>query len=606
MKQIGFIFALFFITIRISLAQLANSPWPMVGHDYRLSNSASICGPNIPELKWNINLTEQYLGGMAIGADGTIYVNASSAFQNVNLADSLGYVHAIDSSGNIKWTYTIKDGYPGITSPAVGNNGILYIHVDGNDGNIAAIEKLYAIDTNGVKKWVYSPGSAVFTGTGSSPSIWDDGTIFWGSKGTVLFRMNADSSINDIYNSPQGNSISNTVPLSNNGRFYLESRVFLFNDDFLWSTVGWFNIFPDKDGSVYCINGQSDGDTLYVYNSSGTIKSILPLPWGNKSTLTAMSDSFLVFTKTLPGDSTSVYIMAKYGSLYSQCSKKWDSATDLNIVLDSSNVLYVLQSWWEPSRIYAFNSNGKEKWHLNLPLPVTASYQYPAHLILGQNKTIYITINDAFSSHGYVYALGESTSLPVELTSFTAVTNNKGILLTWQTATEVNNFGFDIERRTIGMRSSTITQSASWTKISFVAGDGTSNIAHSYSYTDSSVSSGAFAYRLKQINNDGTYKYSSEAEVILSVPKVFALQQNYPNPFNPTTTITFTLAQDGFTTLKIYDVLGREVAVLVNGEMKAEVENAVSFNASKFSSGVYFSKLESHGNAQIKKLVLMK
>jgi hypothetical protein len=205
-----------------------------------------------------------------------------------------------------------------------------------------------------------------------------------------------------------------------------------------------------------------------------------------------------------------------------------------------------------------------------------------------------------------VYALGESTSLPVELTSFTAVTNNKGILLTWQTATEVNNFGFDIERRTIGMRSSTITQSASWTKISFVAGDGTSNIAHSYSYTDSSVSSGAFAYRLKQINNDGTYKYSSEAEVILSVPKVFALQQNYPNPFNPTTTITFTLAQDGFTTLKIYDVLGREVAVLVNGEMKAEVENAVSFNASKFSSGVYFSKLESHGNAQIKKLVLMK
>jgi hypothetical protein len=196
-----------------------------------------------------------------------------------------------------------------------------------------------------------------------------------------------------------------------------------------------------------------------------------------------------------------------------------------------------------------------------------------------------------------------SNVLPVELVSFTATANRMDADLHWSTATEVNNYGFDVERRLINSQSSTVN---SWTKIGFVEGNGTSNSAHSYSYTDASVSSGTCAYRLKQIDNNGTYKYSSETEITIAVPKVVALNQNYPNPFNPTTTITFTLAQDGFTTLKIYDVLGREVTTLVNGEMKSGVMNAVSFNASKLSSGVYFSRLESSGNVQMKTLMLLK
>jgi hypothetical protein len=84
------------------------------------------------------------------------------------------------------------------------------------------------------------------------------------------------------------------------------------------------------------------------------------------------------------------------------------------------------------------------------------------------------------------------------------------------------------------------------------------------------------------------------------------LNQNYPNPFNPTTTISFTLAQDGFTTLKIYNVLGKEVATLVNGEMKAGVTNTVTFNASKLSSGVYFYQLDAGSFSETKKLMLLK
>jgi hypothetical protein len=212
------------------------------------------------------------------------------------------------------------------------------------------------------------------------------------------------------------------------------------------------------------------------------------------------------------------------------------------------------------------------------------------------SKTNYVTAAGATVG-------GSEITLPVELVTFTATVNRMNTELHWSTATEVNNYGFDVERRLINSQLLTLN---SWTKIGFVEGNGTNNSAHSYSYTDANVSSGTYGYRLKQIDNNGTYKYSSEAEITVAVRKVIALNQNYPNPFNPTTTITFTLAQDGFTTLKIYDVLGREVTTLVNGEMKSGVVNTVNFNASNLSSGVYFSRLESSGNVQVKTLMLLK
>jgi hypothetical protein len=205
-------------------------------------------------------------------------------------------------------------------------------------------------------------------------------------------------------------------------------------------------------------------------------------------------------------------------------------------------------------------------------------------------------------AHGGAVTIN-SNVLPVELVTFTVTTNRMNADLYWSTATEVNNYGFDVERRSVSSQSSTAN---SWRKIGFAEGNGTSNTAHIYLYTDASVSSGTYAYRLKQIDNDGIYKYSSEAEITIVVAKVLALNQNYPNPFNPTTTITFTLAQDGFTTLKIFDVLGREVTTLVNGVMKSGVMNTVSFNASKLSSGVYFSRLEAGSFVSIKKLILIK
>ncbi|HLP16811.1 MAG TPA: right-handed parallel beta-helix repeat-containing protein [Bacteroidota bacterium] len=195
--------------------------------------------------------------------------------------------------------------------------------------------------------------------------------------------------------------------------------------------------------------------------------------------------------------------------------------------------------------------------------------------------------------------------LPVELVSFTLASKNGAVVLSWRTAMEVNNYGFDIEKK-----SSTGGQTAVWTKIGFVAGSGSSNIAHDYSFTDPSATAGS--YRLKQIDRDGQFTYSKEIEFLTTgvsavsgLPTEFALGQNYPNPFNPSTNVSYDIASHAHVVLKIYDVAGREVATLVNQDMEAGRYTA-QWNAKDFASGMYIYKLTAGNFTSIKKLLLQK
>jgi hypothetical protein len=204
-------------------------------------------------------------------------------------------------------------------------------------------------------------------------------------------------------------------------------------------------------------------------------------------------------------------------------------------------------------------------------------------------------------------------ALPVELISFTAISTGQSVELKWSTATEMNNYGFEVERKGLVHRSTgSFSQSADepmnqWLGIKFVEGSGTTNAPKEYSFTDKNLSAGKYSYRLKQIDRDGKFSYSQAVEVTVGiVPHVFALEQNYPNPFNPGTTIGFTLQTTGMTTLKIYDAIGREVATLVNENLDAGVYHQKTFDASKLSSGIYIAKLSSNGNNQIRKLTVIK
>jgi hypothetical protein len=197
-------------------------------------------------------------------------------------------------------------------------------------------------------------------------------------------------------------------------------------------------------------------------------------------------------------------------------------------------------------------------------------------------------------------------SLPVQLTSFTAAATKNGVQLNWHTASETNCYGFEVERKTINDQQSAV-DNEQWVKVGFVNGAGTSSSVHEYRSSDQILSSGRYAYRIKQIDNDGSFTYYGNAEVAIDMAsKEFSLKGNYPNPFNPSTTIEFTVPENGHATLKVYNVIGQQVATLFDGIAKAEQDNKVTFNASQLSSGIYFSTLEFNNERLVKKMLLTK
>ncbi|MGD8777654.1 MAG: T9SS type A sorting domain-containing protein [Ignavibacteria bacterium] len=197
-----------------------------------------------------------------------------------------------------------------------------------------------------------------------------------------------------------------------------------------------------------------------------------------------------------------------------------------------------------------------------------------------------------------------NSALPVELTGFTASVVEEGVKLNWQTATEINNYGFQVQRNTPLEGEMSETRGV-WKTIGFINGNGNSSSPKSYSYIDTPTGGTSFTYRLKQIDFDGAYEYSDEVEVSLEAITEYNLDQNYPNPFNPTTTINYQIPETGNVTLKVYDVLGREVKTLVNETQKAGIYE-VGFNASNLASGIYIYRLQAGEFTSIKKLMLMK
>jgi Secretion system C-terminal sorting domain len=191
--------------------------------------------------------------------------------------------------------------------------------------------------------------------------------------------------------------------------------------------------------------------------------------------------------------------------------------------------------------------------------------------------------------------------IPVELTSFTAVTKENNVILNWSTATEVNNSGFEVQRS---------TNNNEFITAGFIDGKGTVSEVQDYTFTDKNLEVGNYSYRLKQVDYDGTSEYSDIVEVEVLAPNVYSLEQNYPNPFNPATVINFSLASNSKVTLKVFDALGQEVAELVNGKLLAGVHN-INFNASILNSGVYFYRINAVGSDgtifnSVKKMILLK
>jgi photosystem II stability/assembly factor-like uncharacterized protein len=195
---------------------------------------------------------------------------------------------------------------------------------------------------------------------------------------------------------------------------------------------------------------------------------------------------------------------------------------------------------------------------------------------------------------GNVYVNRFDAPVPVEFISFTASGNADGVLLEWQTATEINNNGFEIERKTNGI----------WETIGFIKGKGTSTNINKYFYKDDfSNSSSEISYRLRQLDYSGSFSYSEEVTVSGEIS--YTLFQNYPNPFNPSTIIKFSLPQESYTNLSVFNLLGEKIMELKNETMKPGYYE-VEFNVSGLSTGVYFYRLQAGNFIETRKMLYMK
>lgn len=239
-------------------------------------------------------------------------------------------------------------------------------------------------------------------------------------------------------------------------------------------------------------------------------------------------------------------------------------------------------------------TNMGESWVESTLSPLTNIIMAGSKMV--DNNNWYITGTDMLN-YGFLLHTSNSGGLPVELISFTASQAERNIKLQWFTASETNNMGFEIQRKTL---------QSEFRTIGFVKGKGTTTEKQSYLFTDQPDGiSDKIIYRLKQVDFNGSFTYSDEISINPITPFEFALNQNYPNPFNPATSIEYSIPYKVTVVLKVFDVLGNEVTTLVNEE-KPEGKYKIKFDGNNLSAGVYFYQLWAGNYTTAKKLILMK
>ncbi|HEY6907707.1 MAG TPA: hypothetical protein VI230_09570, partial [Ignavibacteriaceae bacterium] len=322
----------------------------------------------------------------------------------------------------------------------------------------------------------------------------------------------------------------------------------------VYGTVTTIAVSKSDPNVIYA--GTDDGNIWVTLNGGANwtrVSDALPDFWITR--VTVDPENSMTAYATLSGYRNDEYLPHVFrttdaGSSWSDISSNLPEApvNDLLVDPDNTNILYAAS---DVGVFYSTDTGGNWQ-YLGDSLPTV-----PVTDIVLHNPTrtlVAATFGRSF------YSIDVSNIIPVELVSFTASLSNNKVILNWTTSTETNNRGFEIERR---------DGSLQWEKLGFVQGYGTTTKQYSYSYTDNNLLSGNYQYRLKQIDFDGTFKYSKVVDVAVNLSNDFYLSQNYPNPFNPTTYLSFVIGHLSFVTLKVYDILGNEVATLVNEEKPA-------------------------------------
>jgi N-acetylneuraminic acid mutarotase len=356
------------------------------------------------------------------------------------------------------------------------------------------------------------------------------------------------------------------------------------------------------DGIIYIVGGNYDQGNCFAYNpatDTWTPKQSMPSGGG---ALSVTVYNGLIYTFGGSTYNNQIWAALPYVYAYNPQTDTWTQKQNM------PTPRFALRTYLVNNKIYALGGSQGENtslatievydpetdsWDTQGDMPVQLSWFTSAVV----DNLIYViggTTNwQNISGAVLVYA---PPPVPVELTSFTGSANGKQITLNWSTATELNNLGFEIQRRTEGKDFFTV---------GFVNGHGTTTEPQNYSYADRKLDNGKYYYRLKQVDYDGSYEYSDVVEVDYRVFNSYLLEQNYPNPFNPTTIIGFGVQNKSNVKITVLNSIGEEVAVLLN-EGREPGFYQVEFNAANLPSGVYFYQLRAGSFVETKKMLLLK
>ena len=369
------------------------------------------------------------------------------------------------------------------------------------------------------------------------------------------------------------------------------------------------------NGKIYVIGGYPDQRICEVYNpqtNTWTYISDFPETSGGVVSVAVYNGFIYVFGG---GYSTALKTTYVYNPQTDTWTRKSDMPTQRTVAQAClvNGKIYVIGGATAVSQSSAaveMYDPAADTWYIKSNMPVPSAFLSCAVV----NNKIYVFEGTADwqTSAGRVWEYDPALDpvnipiIPVELTSFTAAANGKEVTLNWTTATELNNQGFEVQRK---------FGSNDFVTIGSVRGNGTTTTPHNYSFVDKLIDAGKYFYRLKQIDFGGKYEYSQEVEVNWSPFITYKLEQNYPNPFNPTTTIGFGITEKGNVRLSILNILGEEIRVLLNEEREAGYHSvdfsagggsAYGGNALNLSSGVYFYQLKTGSFVETRKMLLLR
>jgi len=351
----------------------------------------------------------------------------------------------------------------------------------------------------------------------------------------------------------------------------------------------WVLSSPSSDTTMYSISYLGNKNDAFLCGKSGRLlkSTNAGANWSSVSSGTSNTLYSIYFVNSSVG-----YAAGAGGTIIKTTDggTNWSSLTS-GTVQDLSDIRFYDELHGMASGANGtvlMTNNGGTTW-IQKSLPTNNNLNEA--VIVNQTTAFVVGVNTSILK-------GASLPLPVELTSFTASVRSNTVHLNWETATEVDNYGFEVERK---------DNSTVWTKIGFVEGHYTSNSPKYYNYTDKPTGSGKYSYRLKQIDNDGEFEYSPEVEVLIdNLPNGYLLEQNYPNPFNPETSIKFVLKENTKATLKVYKINGELVATLFDGIAEAGRYYDIKFTGTNLASGLYLYTLDAGKYRQTRKMILLK